>query len=216
MSTDYSKVERLLIERLSVAHSKKAPIRVKFFEKEFAFFKKHIRGKNVFVAGSGLGHDAIKLAQYNNNVVGVEILPNLVNYSNKKKLPNTTFICSDFLKNDFGKFDVSILNMGTIGNFDDKENVINSLLEKASKVYLDFYIPTCFEERKQMYEEEGWKNVIEKNGVLSNFEGLESKSVTRKEMEKIILNIGATARFYRLNEFTMMVEIEKKNNFVSK
>jgi len=210
MSTDYTKIERLLVERLSVAHSKKAGIRAKFFEKEFAFFKKHIKGKNVFVAGSGLGHDAFELAKYNNSVIGVEKLQVLVNYANKKKLPNVEFICSDFLKNDFGHFDVTVLNMGTIGNFDDKVTVINSLLEKANKVYLDFYIPSCFEERIQMYEEEGWVNVKEKDSVILNSEGLESKSITRKEMEKILLLIGVVGRFYRLNEFTMMVEIEKK------
>jgi SAM-dependent methyltransferase len=209
MSTDYNKIERLLIERLSVAHSNKATIRAKFFEKEFDFFKKHIKGKNVFVAGSGLGHDAFELAKYNDSVVGVEILQSLVNYANKKKLLNVKFICGDFLKSGYGRFDVSVLNMGTIGNFDDKGQVVISLLEKSDVVYLDFYTPNCFEERIQMYAQEGWSKVTEKNGVLSNPEGLESKSITRKEMEKIIHSIGATGRFYRINEFTLMVEIKK-------
>lgn len=55
MATDYKKIDNLLLERLVVAHSKSAVIRTKFFEKEFGFFRKHIRDKNVFVAGSGLG-----------------------------------------------------------------------------------------------------------------------------------------------------------------
>lgn len=209
MPFDYNK-EKLVFDRLLVAHSNKAVIRAKFFEKEFAFFKKHIKDKNVFVAGSGLGQDSIELAKYNHNVVGVELSELAVNYSNKKKLLNVKFICSDFLKDEYGHFDVAVLNMGTIGNFENKGEVITSLLKKADKVYLDFYTPNCFEERKQMYEEEGWEKVSEKNGVLSNFEGLESKSITRKEMEKIFLGVGAIGRFYRINEFTLMAEIEKK------
>lgn len=208
MPLDYNK-EKLIFDRLLIAHSNKATIRSKFFEKEFAFFKKHITNKNVFVAGSGLGHDAISLAQHNSSVLGVEISSLAVNYANKKKLLNVKFILGDFLEDDYGHFDVSVLNMGTIGNFDDKENVITSLLKKADKVYLDFYTPSCFEERIQMYEEEGWKNVREENGVIVNSEGLESKSITRKEMEKILLKVGAKGKFYRINEFTLMVEIEK-------
>lgn len=157
-----------------------------------------------------LGNDAFELAKYNNSVLGVEISPLLVNYANKKKLPNTEFVAGDFLKDDFGHYNVAILNMGTIGNLDDKASVILALLKKAGKVFLDFYIPACFEERIEMYEEEGWKNVKEKDGVIFNSEGLESKSITRKEMEKLLKSIGVNARFYRINEFTMMVEIENK------
>ncbi len=211
MTLDYTK-KKLVFDRLLVAHSNKATIRVKFFEKEFAFFRKNIKDKNVFVAGSGLGHDATSLAQYNHSVVGVELSDLAVNYANKKKPLNVKFVCGDFLKDEYGHFDVAVLNMGTIGNFDDKVEVITSLLKKADKVYLDFYTPNCFEERKQMHEEEGWSNVSEKNGVLSNPQGLESKSITRKEMEKTLLNIGACGRFYRINEFTLMAEIEKKKN----
>ncbi|MBW2991345.1 class I SAM-dependent methyltransferase [Candidatus Woesearchaeota archaeon] len=127
MGVDYKNLPDYLLQRLCDAHNpKKARIRAKFFEKEFEFFSKHIRDQNVLVAGSGFGHDSFELAKYNKLVLGVELHPTLVEYSKKNAqrlgFSNINFEQGDITNLRFKKntFDSAVLNMGTIGNFDDK------------------------------------------------------------------------------------------------
>lgn len=216
MSLDYKLSIENIKDRLAVAHdSGQAIIRGKFFESEYGFFKKEINGKKVLVAGSGLGDDSFELVKYNEQVVGVELLEQLVEYSKQKSkelgLNNVIFQCGDIKELPFRdeEFDAVVLNMGTIGNFDNKEVVLKELLRVASKVYFDFYPPTKegLETRRKMYTEELWKNVrIQGNKIISD-DGLESGSISKNEIDTIVKSLGAKVRYHDFHEFSIMAEV---------
>lgn len=220
MSLNYNLDPMNIVKRLEIAHNpKQSIIRGKFFEKEHAFFNKYIKGKKVLVAGSGLGHDSFILARNNEEVIGIEILEPLVKIANfnlkKNKIDNLCFMVGDISNLDYSdeEFDVAILNMGTIGNFENKGKILRELLRVARKVYFDFYPPSRnnLEIRRKMYSEELWKNVrISKNRIISD-DGLESTSLSKEEVNKIIRDIGAKVKYHLLNEFSLMAEIEKDN-----
>lgn len=203
-------------QRLEVSHDpRQSIIRGKFFQSEYQFFRKHIRNQNVLVAGSGLGHDSIELAKYNKSVVGVELIKVFFEESQKRiknlRLKNIEFQHSDFTKLPYPNkyFDSAVLNMGTIGNFDDKHMVLAELLRVAANVYFDFYPPNKkgLEERKKMYKEEGWLNVRIKGVGLVSDDGLDSISLSPRDIEKVVRSLGAKVEFYKLNSFSVMAEI---------
>lgn len=212
----YDKTSKVAMKRLKLAHdSDKAKIRAYFFQKENEFFRKNIRGQKVLVAGSGLGHDSFELANYNKEVVGVDILENLINASqrsaDKLSLPNLKFIRGDFTHTPFKNksFNSAVLNIGTIGNFDDKARVIKGLLSAAHTVYIDFYPPNAhgLKTRKKMYEEEGWVNVrIQGNSIVSD-DGLESGGIPKEEITRIVNSIGAKVTYHNLCDFALMAKI---------
>jgi len=215
MSLNYDQVSDLAEKILGNSHSQNARIRKEFFEKEYSFFRDHLRGQKVLVAGSGLGHEAIELAKQNKEVIGVEILGRLVKKSNEiakeMGIKNLKFIEGDFLKLDFpeGYFDNAILNMGTIGSFDNRFSVIKSLLKVSKKVFFDFYPPKekYLPKRKRMHEEEGWTNVVIDGDKLISDDGLESVSISNEEVEEIVKNLGAKVKFYDFHEFSTMAEV---------
>ena len=123
------------------------------------------------------------------------------------------FLKGDITQLDYDnkEFDSAILNMGTIGNFDNKINVISELLRVARTVYFDFYPPTPegLEQRRRMYSEEGWTNVrIEGKKVVSN-DGLDSKSLSKKKINEIVKSIKAKVKYYEYHNFATMARIKK-------
>ncbi len=208
---EYSNNSNIIKERLIIAHNQKiAKIRGDFFNSENLFFKKNIRDCVVLVAGSGLGQDAIELSKYNQKVIGIDIVPEFVDYSlkNSKGISNLDFVVGDIKKINFPNkyFDISILNMGTIGDFDNKFKILKELLRVSKKVYFDFYPPenVGLEIRKKMYIEEGWKNVVIKDNALISDDGLYSKSISKEFFVDVANKLDSTILFYQLNEFSVM------------
>ncbi len=218
MALDYELSVENIKQHLEAAHDPiLAIIRGQFFDAEWAFFRKNIFDQRVLVAGSGLGHDSFELAKYNKQVLGIELLEPLVEYSKNKLeelgLTNVSFEVGDITHLDFlhDKFDSAILNMGTIGNFDDKKKIISELLKVSDKVYFDFYLTTetCLEKRKRMYAEEKWINVrIEKFRIMSD-DGLDSVPIYPAGIDSIVSSLGAKVKYHQFHEFSVMVEIEK-------
>lgn len=185
-----------------------------FLKSEYDFFRKNIKNKNVLVAGSGLGHDSAELSKYNKEVVGVEFLKSLCNYSKKKfKIKNLKFINKDVrdLKYRDKYFDSAVFNMGTIGNFNDRDilEIISSLYRLSKVVYIDFYKnnKNALKERTEMYLEEGWIKPKIKKDVIYGNDGYFSKSFSKKEFNKFILRLNLRAKYYNLNRFAIMVKI---------
>lgn len=218
MNLEYKKEEEVIAARLEKAHDPStAKIRGEFFQAENLFFSQNIRDQRVMVAGSGLGHDAFELAKNNSEVVGVELLENLITASEdklrKQGINNLRFVRGNIENLPFkdNSFDATVLNMGTIGNFNDKVRVLSELLRVAKKIYFDFYpaTPSGLEKRKQMYEEEGWHNVRIENEALISDDGLYSKSIKTKEIEDLAEKLGAKIFFYQLNDYAIMAEMIK-------
>ena len=158
MTLHYESDAENIRQRLTIAHdSSQAIIRGDFFDAEYDFFGKFVVNQRVLVAGSGLGHDAFILSKNNKTVVGVELLSLLVKSAQetaqKMRLSHVLFEQGDFTQLTYpdNSFDVSILNMGTIGNFENKESVIKELLRVAAVLYFDFILhhsrPSKFENR---------------------------------------------------------------------
>ena len=216
MALDYKLSTENIKQRLLVAHDpSQAVIRGKFFEAEYTFFREHIRNQRVLVAGSGLGHDSFKLAKYNQKVVGVELLEPFITYSNEQAeylgLDNIVFQGGDITNLPFKnrEFHSAILNMGTIGNFDDKQMVLNELLRVASKVYFDFYPPTSsgLEKRRKMYAEELWENVRVQGTKVVSDDGLDSISLSQNEINSLVQTLGAKVKYHHFHEFSVMAEV---------
>ncbi len=218
MSLDYSKNSNIIVEKLRRAHNPNlAIIRGTFFKAEYLFFRKNVRDQLVLVVGSGLGDDSFELVQYNKKVVGIELLSDLVLTSSQIKqklnLSNVEFYQEDlFFHNPSRKYDTSILNMGTIGNFNDKQKLITKLLSYSKRVCLDFYLEDemSLKIRKKMYQEEGWKNVKIENKKIVSEDGLESKSISKLELTKIIHELECSVVYHYLTDFSMMAAISHR------
>jgi len=216
MALDYKLSTENIKQRLLLAHDpNQAIIRGQFFKAEYDFFQKHIRNQRVLVAGSGLGHDSFELAKYNREVVGVELLEPFITYSKEQAeslgLDNVVFQYGAITNLPFqdNEFDSAVLNMGTIGNFDNKKMVLNELLRVASKVYFDFYPPTSsdLEKRRKMYSEELWKNVRVQNTKVVSDDGLDSISLSQDEINSLVQSLGAKIEYHHFHEFSVMAEV---------
>jgi len=85
---------KIIKKRLEVAHNPRiAKIRGEFFQREYSFFKRYIKNQRVLIAGAGLGHDSFELAKYNKEVIGIELLKDLVKES--KKIANKRGVKED-------------------------------------------------------------------------------------------------------------------------
>jgi SAM-dependent methyltransferase len=219
MQMRYDRLTGIAVARLVTAHDPKiAKVRDSFFQSENAFFRQHIRGQTVLVAGSGLGHDSFELARYNKKVVGIEILGDLVGISRTripKNLVNVNFWEGDFITYDFSHrdFDVAVLNMGTISDFNVKQQIdcINNLANAAKVVYLDFYPPgrDGLRTRVKMYQEEGWVNVRVDSTILVSSDGLYSKSIWIPEMTGLVKKAGCKVKYHDFCDFATMAEIRR-------
>ena len=217
MSLNYPDNVDVIIKRLNSAHNPEvSKIRTDFFMEENRFLRDNISGESVIVAGSGLGHDTFELSRYNSEVLGIEILRPLVEISQNKArelgINNVRFHCGDFITySPEVTYDTCVLNMGTIGNFDDKKKVINSLLGYSRRLYCDFYLgdKPSLKKRKDMYEEEGWKNVrIHGKRIISD-DGLDSASLSRLKLSNIVNTLGYSVKYHELNDFSVMAKIYK-------
>lgn len=219
MSLEYELNVENIIQRLEIAHNpKQAIIRGQFFEAEYTFFLENIKNSNILVAGSGLGHDSFELAQYNKQVIGIELLKPLVILAKKEAevrgLKNIIFEQGDFTNLSFpnNHFDASVLNMGTISNFEDKRKVLEELLRVSTTVYFDFYPPSqsSLKTRRQLYTQELWKNVrIKDNSIISD-DGLYSNSLCIAQVDNITDSLNAKVNYYPLTEYAMMAKIVRK------
>jgi SAM-dependent methyltransferase len=108
-------------------------------------------------------------------------------------------------------FDSVVLNMGTIGDFKDKEGILKEFLRVGKKVYFDFYPPIKkgLMKRKKMYEEEEWKNVKIKDEAVVSDDGLYSESISKEEIKKIVDKLRAKVSFYDFCDFSTMAEVTK-------
>ena len=218
MTLDYKLSADNIKERLLAAHDPDmAVIRGQFFKAEYNFFRSNIKNQKVLVAGSGLGHDSFELAGYNLLVVGVESLESFIEYSRKRaeelRLKNVIFHHKDIMGIPYMShdFDSAVLNMGTIGNVDDKAAVLDALLKSASKVYFDFYPPTSagIEKRRRMYSEEQWKNVRVNGTSIVSDDGLDSASLSQDEIDTLVSSLGAKVKYYHFHDFSVMAEAER-------
>jgi len=223
MAFEYAKHIDKVMQALQTAHDLGiAKIRGGMIEKENEFFRMHIKDQRVIVAGSGLGHDAFELARYNKDVIGIDFIKPFVDYANEAKrdlgMWNTEFICGDFVKMKTHKIliDSVVLNMGTMGNFEETSSLISGLSKHAPTIYMDLYL-NDYESmitRKKMYEEEGFQNVrIERNKILSD-DGLYSCCPSKFELSRIveqgyIFNQKYHVQYYPLCDFAVMAKISK-------
>lgn len=207
-----------ILKLLRVAHNEKiAKVRASFFEAEYNFFRKNITNKIVFDAGCGLGHEAFELVKYNKFVIGIDINKSFVNYAKdyakQHSIKNVKFEVCDFMKINIKNksFDSSVLNMGTICDFDNKEEIIKQLLRVSHEFFFDFYPSTdnAFKKRIEMYNQEGFTNVrlegktIISDGMLQLYSG----SISKKELNKITNNSGYRIEYYPLTDFAIMARV---------
>lgn len=218
MALIYLDKAELIRQRLTVAHDPKiARIRGAFFEEEFSFFRSRILDQRVLVAGSGLGHDSFALAPTNKYVLGIELLPPFTTYANREAkrqgLENVYFVNGDFLSLPLAEaeFDAAILNMGTIGNFEEKASLVGELLHAADRLFIDFYTaaPRALERRRRMYEEERWRNVRVRGARVVSDDGLDSASVSPAEISAAVEQAGGRVAYHTLCDFAVMAEITK-------
>jgi SAM-dependent methyltransferase len=189
---DYKALGKDLIQLLDNAHNPSvAKIRGEFFKAEYKFFRENILEERVLVLGSGLGHDAFELCNhYDRKVVGLEIIKELLEEADRRKHiiynANVYFYEQDFLnigkKIDFFRSDVSVLNMGTFGNFENKQDVLESIIRFAPITHLDFYLPGKENNilRKKMYEEESYTEVKIKGNTIYTDSGLSSEAISKE------------------------------------
>ena len=216
----YKKISSKLIAlMLSRAHNpRRAKIRTAFFKDEYALLKEKIVNQDVLVAGSGLGHDAFILAKNNRRIVGVDIIGSFIIHARRRakklKIQNVDFYKSDIMRlpHPADYFDAAVLNMGTIGNFDDTTLLIKKLLHVTKKLYFDFYSPskTSLLIRKKMYEEESWSKLYIKGKLIVNEDGFESRSFSKTQIKKIVETLGSKVKFYAISNFAYMAEVTKR------
>ncbi len=217
---DYKSLEEEVARLLDNAHNRElAPTRCAFFDDEFAFFETNIRNRNVLVVGCGLGHDSFELAKYNAHVTGIDIFPSYVAESTKRlkqfpHLQNVDFQVADILANNFSKnqFDIAILNMGTICNFDNKADFLLEMTRVAHLAYVDFYIPgpSGREKRGKFYTEEGFIKVLLREDEFYNADGFSSKAISKEDFAKIVNESGLHASYIPINSYTLMAPVWKK------
>ena len=192
-------------------------IRKDFFEAEFDFFRKYIQGKNILIAGSWLGHDSFALAEYCKFITGIELIQAFVDEANEnlQKTPftNISFIQWDFLDLDFSDdhFDIAILNMGTIWNFDDKGQVVQALSRLTPKYFFWFREPVEKDVpiRLQMYKEEWGEFMADGTTIKETVCWLESSCTTREEVSEIAKKIWAKVVFHKIFLSYIIAEVTK-------
>jgi len=220
MAVNYHGNPEKIARMLRNAHNPEVcTIRKDFFQAEFDFLKQHIRWKDVLIAWSGLGHDSFELAEYCTYITWIELIQAFVDEANenvkKTNYTNISFIQGDVFKLEYPDkhFDIAILNMWTIGNFDDKEKVIASLLRVAKIVYFWFRVP---EEkdiplRLKMYEEEKTLEEIsfqiEGTTIKEMVSWLESNCTAEEDIQDISKKIWAKVSFYPIFKSFTMAEV---------
>lgn len=220
MSVNYHNNTEQIAMMLRNAHNPNiCKIRKDFFDAEFSFLKSYIQWKNVLIAWSGLGHDSFILSEYCKYITGIELIQAFIDEANdnlkKDGYTNISFLQWDFLNLDYWDkhFDVSILNMGTIGNFDDKEKVVQSLFRVANKLYFWFREPNKndIQIRLQMYQEEkNFRDVefeIQWTTIKENLSGLESNCTKVESVQDIVDNIWAKVRFHPIFKSFIIAEV---------
>jgi len=218
MTFDYSNKNYPRIKTsLERAHNPDVcPIRTKMFDAENSFFRKSLVGGKVLVAGSGLGHDSFELAEYNKEVVGVDVISELILDSVKelvrKEYSNIYFRNADFFNLDYKDktFDAAVLNMGTIGNFENRHDLLKELTRVADKVVFSYYVvgEEKTKKRFQMYVEEGFHGLpkIVGNKIIGG-SGFVSEAIEATELYKIADSMRAELKIYPLYDFVNMAEL---------
>ena len=207
-----------LFNILKVCHNPKiAKIRGEFFNAEFEYFQKNVINKKILDVGCGLGHEAVILAKDNLYVTGFDINATFVNYARKyvkeQNIHNINFIVRDLFNNKFDNksFDCSILNMGTICDFDNPKCIIEEFMRVSDEFFFDFYPPTkhAFEIRMKMYFQEGTTKLRQQDRAIVNDSPIKlySGSYTKKEISNIVKNLNYKVNFTQLTDFAIMARV---------
>jgi SAM-dependent methyltransferase len=127
------------------------------------------------------------------------------------KHTNIAFVQWDFLDLEYpdNHFDIAILNMGTIGNFDDKESVIKEISRMAPKFFFWFREPVEKDVpiRLQMYKEEGGEFRADWTTIKEITYWLESNCTTRESVKEIAKKIWVHVKFHKIFLSYTMAEI---------
>ncbi len=214
----YTRNPAFMVRQLEAANDAAcSPIRASMLAAEREFWREHVCNKSVLVVGSGLGHDTFDLARFNQEVVGIDLITLFVEIANAQltshAATNVSFVVDNFFTWDPGRsFDVAVLNMGTIGNFDDPVRVMQRLLELAPAAYFDFYLPgnELMLLRQKMYEQEGWKSVCIVGNTALNYQGLDSTSFDPEILQHLASQADIEMTFWPLVEFAVMAGIRSK------
>jgi len=209
---------KYLLTALLNAHNPSiAKIRVDFFKKEYYYFQNNIINKTVFDAGCGLGHEAIELAKYNTKIHAVDINEYLIKYAKQNiknnNITNVKLDVLDFMNPNIksNSYDVSILNMGTISDFDNQIEIINQFLRISKEFYFDFYDPSLISilKRKEMYEQEGFYDIKIRCGALFTKKPFNfySKSISKQELFNISKELNCKIEFTKLTDFATMAKV---------
>ena len=186
---DYTHSE-FIIKLLKSHDAEICPIRKQFIDEETRYFKNHVRGGGVLVAGSGLGLEAKTLSNFNSYVLGIDNNPLLVSLSQAYiSEPNVRFMLGDFtgLPIPDLEFDHAVLNYGTIGNFgsQDQKRIIKELTRVARITHIDFYTLQGGL-RLEMYRQEGWSGVQETRGAVITADGGYSQTFQDSEFIDLV------------------------------
>lgn len=224
-----------LIDILDRVHNPDiAYIRGRFFQLENTYFQNYIRDANVVCFGSGLGHEVFELAGYNQTVLGVEINRGLHNEALRRMSNQYGHLRDKLIFGNYDMFvldkkmdwfssiapykDHAVLNMGTIGNFAQQEQIaiIKQMQIAGREVHFSFYKTSeeAVEQRIRMYTEEGWTNVHrnEQGDALVCDEGLFSRIQSLDDVHDVVLQADSTnvMEIYNLGQIGLMARVYRE------
>ena len=193
MAADYKYNSALVASYLDMAHSTHASqLRQDLFRGENQLLTQLVTGKNILVVWSWLWHDSFALAPFARHITGVEILPEFIEIANTR-LQKTDIDNISFLQWDITTFtssiyyDVVVLNMWTIWNFDDKEAIINTLLGLWKVIAFWFREPNLHDipARLEMYKIEWWEFAVDWTTIKEIESWMESTCTSKEELIRI-------------------------------
>jgi len=205
------------IEKLLNAHIPKICIvRNEYITELNKFLESLPEYNKLLIAGSGLGLEAKILSKKANQVLGVDNNPFIVKMSQAYvQIPNVKFTLGDINNLPFEdkSYNAAILDFGTIGNFNDAEQIriTKELTRVSSNVYMDFYTEDFNHKRHRMYQEEGWSRVKIENGNLTNMDADTSRSLSKEHLNKIVAKANPDVKkieFTPIKGFGYMTKIE--------
>ncbi len=203
MAADYHYNYALVATMLDRAHSTDASmLRQNMLAGEYDCLIPLVTGKNILIAWSWLWHDSFALAPYAKYITGIEILQPFVDIANKRMherhIDNIYFIQGDFFtaRTEIA-YDVVVLNMGTIGNFDDKKTAINTLLKLWKVLTVWFREPNInhVTARVDMYKAEWGLFAVEWTTIREVESWLESTCTSKQEIDNIVADAGARVTY---------------------
>lgn len=193
MAANYKYNTSLVASYLDKAHSTNASqLRQDLFRWENALLTNLVKGKNTLIVWSWLWHDSFTLAPFAAHITWIEIIPEFVDIANsrlgKTQLHNISFLQWDIMTfKPSAQYDVVVLNMWTIWNFDDKKAVIEILLGLWNTVvfwFWDVHIDDV-SARLEMYKIEWGKFAVDWTTIKELESWMESTCTSKEEISYI-------------------------------